>query len=101
MSMNVNLPAGRGVDLFRLRTAANGPIIKAFVATNGTLQIRSDFGSTTRTTTHGYGYRLAQRRALRHRRVGHRLEPLPRRHADRDQLGREHGHDPRGPDPDR
>ena len=41
MSMNVNLSAGSGVDLFRLRTAANGPIIKAFVAANGTLQMRS------------------------------------------------------------
>ena len=55
MSMNVNLSAGSGVDLFRLRTAANGPIIKAFVAANGTLQMRSDFGSTTRTTTTAMG----------------------------------------------
>ena len=42
-SLNVNVIAGSNIDLFRLRTAANGAIIKVFVATNGTLQIRSDF----------------------------------------------------------
>jgi hypothetical protein len=55
MSTNVNLAAGSGVDLFRLRTAANGGIIKVFVAANGTLQVRSDFSSTTRTTTTALG----------------------------------------------
>ena len=68
MSTNVNLAAGSGVDLFRLRTAANGPIIKAFVAANGTLQMRSDFGVDHPHHHHGHGHRLAQRRALRHRR---------------------------------
>ena len=46
MSANVNRASG-AADLFRLRTAANGPIIKAVVLTNGNLQLRSDFGSTT------------------------------------------------------
>jgi len=48
LSMNVNLAAGNGVDLFRLRTAANGPIVKVSVHTTGSLQIRSDFDGTTR-----------------------------------------------------
>jgi len=44
MSLNVNLSSGNNVDLFRLRTAANGPIIKVFVSSTGTLTLRSDFG---------------------------------------------------------
>ena len=48
LSMNVNLAAGVGVDLFRLRTAANGPIAKVVVHTSGSLQIRSDFDGSTR-----------------------------------------------------
>jgi hypothetical protein len=48
LSVNVNLVSGNNVDLFRLRTVANGPVIKVFVASNGTVQIRSDFASTTR-----------------------------------------------------
>ena len=52
MSTNVNLASSTaGVDLFRLRTAANGGIIKAFRAANGTVQMRSDFASVVRTTT--------------------------------------------------
>ena len=47
LSVNVNLVSGSNVDLFRLRSAGNGPIVKVFVATNGTLQIRSDFASTS------------------------------------------------------
>ena len=46
-SLNVNVSAGNGIDLFRLRTAANGAIIKVVVTAAGTLQIRSDFGGTT------------------------------------------------------
>ena len=46
MSANINRASG-AADLFRLRTAANGAIIKAVVLTNGNLQLRSDFGSTT------------------------------------------------------
>lgn len=47
MSVNVNVSAGSALDLFRLRTATGGPIVKAFVS-NGTLRIRSDFASTVR-----------------------------------------------------
>ena len=46
-SLNVNVIAGSNIDLFRLRTAANGALIKVLVATNGTLQIRSDFAGTS------------------------------------------------------
>ena len=46
MSVNVNRTSG-AADLFRLRTATGGPIIKAYVPTNGNLQLRSDFGATT------------------------------------------------------
>ena len=47
MSANINRASG-AADLFRLRTAANGPIIKVVVVgANGNLQLRSDFGSTT------------------------------------------------------
>jgi hypothetical protein len=55
MSLNVNLASGTGVDLFRLRSAGNGALIKVFVAANGTIQIRSDFASSTRTTTIQFG----------------------------------------------
>jgi chitodextrinase len=48
LSVNVNLSSGTGVDLFRLRTAGNGAVVKVFVHTTGTLQIRSDFDGTTR-----------------------------------------------------
>ncbi|MEO8424403.1 MAG: LamG-like jellyroll fold domain-containing protein, partial [Actinomycetota bacterium] len=47
MSVNVNVASGTGADLFRLRTAANGGVIKAVVTAAGTLQLRSDFGGTT------------------------------------------------------
>ena len=46
-SVRINVTSATGaIDLFRLRTAANGAVIKVVVAT-GNLQIRSDFGSTT------------------------------------------------------
>ena len=48
VSMNVNVASGTGIDLFRLRSAGNGAVIKVFVHANGTLQLRSDFGGTTR-----------------------------------------------------
>ena len=101
MSANVNLSAGAPVDLFRLRTATNGAIIKAYVAANGTLA--APFGLRIHDAHHhrGAGHRLAQRRALRHGGRRHDLEPLPRRRADRDQLGREHRDDPGRSYPDR
>jgi PKD repeat protein len=47
ISANINRTSG-AADLLRMRTAANGPVIKvSAVGTNGNLQIRSDFGSTT------------------------------------------------------
>ena len=58
MSANVNRLLDSGVDLFRLRTAANGGIIKAFRAANGTVQMRSDFGirRSARTVQLGTGW---------------------------------------------
>ncbi len=55
MSANVNLASGSNIDLFRLRSTGNGALIKAFVNTNGTLGLRSDFAGTTRTTTTALG----------------------------------------------
>jgi hypothetical protein len=46
MSVNVNRASG-GFDIFRLRTATGGPIIKAVITAAGALQLRSDFGETT------------------------------------------------------
>ena len=51
VSVNVNLATGTGVDLFRLRTAASGPVIKASVAANGNLSMRNDLNPATRATT--------------------------------------------------
>ncbi len=102
MSANVNLASGSSVDLFRLRTAANGAIIKAFVATNGTLQVRSDFASHHPHHHHGARHRLAQRRAVRHRR-----DPPPRWNLYRDGMQivtnwvADTGTTPVGADPDR
>lgn len=58
LSVNVNLHSGSGVDLFRLRTASNGPIIKVFVNTIDRLAIRSDFAATAYTpyTSLGTGW---------------------------------------------
>lgn len=44
MSVNVNVAAlgGNAVDLFRFRTAADGPISRAFVNASGVLYFRSD-----------------------------------------------------------
>jgi hypothetical protein len=47
MSVNVNLASGNSIDLFRLRTAANGQIIKVFVS-SGRLYMRSDFAGVQR-----------------------------------------------------
>ena len=55
VSVNVNLASGSAVDMFRLRTAANGAIIKAFIAGNGTVQMRNDLNAATRTTTVALG----------------------------------------------
>jgi hypothetical protein len=35
------------VDLFRLRTASDGPIVRAYVASNRVLWIRADFSGAT------------------------------------------------------
>ena len=93
MSLNVNVTSPEAaIDLFRLRTAANGAVIKVFVATNGTLQIRSDFAAHVVQLRRRVGHRLAQRRALRHGRHEHDVGSLPRRRQDRERLGDEHGH---------
>ena len=67
--MNVNVASGTGVDLFRLRTAANGAIIKVFVPATGNaaapLGLRRHHDQLRRAARH----RLAQRGALRHGRV--------------------------------
>ena len=47
LSVRVNIAAqGTGVDIFRLRTATDGPIVKAYVNPSGTLFIRSDSAGT-------------------------------------------------------
>jgi hypothetical protein len=47
LSLNVNATALSGnTDLFRLRTAAGGPIAKAYVSASGVLVVRSDFTAT-------------------------------------------------------
>jgi hypothetical protein len=47
MSLNVNAAALSGsTDLFRLRTAAGGPIAKVYVTASGVLVVRSDVTST-------------------------------------------------------
>ncbi|MCU1360023.1 MAG: regulator of chromosome condensation, partial [Ilumatobacteraceae bacterium] len=55
VSVNVNLASGSGIDLFRLRTAANGALIKVVVAADGTLGLRNDINPATRTTTTALG----------------------------------------------
>jgi Domain of unknown function (DUF5122) beta-propeller len=48
LSEDVNLAAlpGASLDLMRMRTAANGPISKVYVASNGRLWVRSDVSGT-------------------------------------------------------
>ncbi|MFN8233932.1 MAG: hypothetical protein U0V56_10840, partial [Actinomycetota bacterium] len=41
---------GTGVDLIRLRTASDGPVVKVFVNTSGILRIRSDFNGAQRSS---------------------------------------------------
>jgi hypothetical protein len=53
--VNINLASGSGIDLFRLRTAANGAVIKVLVAANGTLGMRNDINPATRATTIALG----------------------------------------------
>ncbi len=48
MSANVDVAAGSGMALFRLRTATNGRIIRVFVTSSGTLGIRSEVSGTQR-----------------------------------------------------
>ena len=57
MSTNVNLAAsgGTAIDIMRLRTAANGAIVKVLVAANGILQIRSDVAATVRNSAVALG----------------------------------------------
>jgi hypothetical protein len=48
LSVRVNLSSiGSTVDLFRLRTASDGPIVRAYVASNRVLWIRADFSGAT------------------------------------------------------
>ncbi len=49
MSVRVNVQStnGSALDLFRLRTAANGPIIRTQIDDDGNLMIRNDVGSGT------------------------------------------------------
>jgi hypothetical protein len=47
LSVRVNLSSiGSTVDLFRLRTASDGPIVRAYVASNRVLWIRADFSGS-------------------------------------------------------
>jgi hypothetical protein len=45
-SVNVNFASGTNIDLFRLRTTANGPIVRVYAGTGGLLTIRSDFSGS-------------------------------------------------------
>jgi hypothetical protein len=47
LSANVNLISGLGVDLFRLRTATDGPLVKVLVNANGYVRIRGDLTGVT------------------------------------------------------
>jgi beta-propeller uncharacterized protein DUF5122 len=52
MSVRVN-PSnlnGNSVDLFRIRTAANGPIVRVYTTSSGVLWIRSDFSGEQRSS---------------------------------------------------
>jgi hypothetical protein len=55
VSVNVNLASGAGVDLFRLRTAADGPLMKVLIAADGTVQMRNDLNPANRVTTIALG----------------------------------------------
>src|SRR6185436_16983092 len=46
MNMNATSFGGNSVDLFRLRTAAGGAIVKVFANSSGFLIVRSDFAAT-------------------------------------------------------
>jgi hypothetical protein len=48
LDVQLETQQGTGVDLFRLRTATGGPVVKVFVSTTGVLTIRSDFAGTQR-----------------------------------------------------
>ncbi|MFN8234358.1 MAG: fibronectin type III domain-containing protein, partial [Actinomycetota bacterium] len=52
VGVRVDLQAqqGTGVDLIRLRTASDGPVVKVFVNTSGILRIRSDFNGAQRSS---------------------------------------------------
>jgi hypothetical protein len=50
-AVRVTSQGSAGIDLFRLRTASNGAIAKAFVTAAGKLAIRSDFASTQQAST--------------------------------------------------
>jgi hypothetical protein len=45
-SANVNLSSGNNVVLFTLRTATDGPLIRTYVGSGGTLVLRSDFSGS-------------------------------------------------------
>jgi hypothetical protein len=56
VSARVNLTAqSGGVDLFRLRTSTDGPIVRALVGGSGLLSIRSDAAGTTLASTVNLG----------------------------------------------
>jgi hypothetical protein len=47
-SVKLTTQNGAALDLFRLRTAANGGIAKVFLSAAGNLQVKSDFSGTTK-----------------------------------------------------
>ena len=52
LSANVNATSfgGNAVDLFRLRTASDGPIARVFASASGVLSIRADFSGAQRSS---------------------------------------------------
>ena len=103
MSVNVNVTSlgGNTVDLFRLRTASDGPISRAFVNASGVLYFRSDASGVQQSSGVSLGSRLAQRRAVRHGRIDKHVGPVPRRCEGPGWMGRQHRDDPDRTDPDR
>ena len=101
MSVNVNLASGNNVDLLRLRTAANGPIIKAFVSSTNTLTLRSDVSGTQLNSGVALGSGWHTVELCGTVGCGHDLGPVPRRRPHRERLVREHRHHADRVDPDR
>ena len=95
MSANVNAATldPSATTLFRLRTAANGPIAKVFINANGVLYVRSDASNTQHLLGRRARQRMARDRAVRDGRGVEHVGPVPGRRQGRERLDRQHRHD--------